>query len=179
MCEMPLTEEQKEFATEHHGLVYKFLNTNYLPEDEYYDIVIFGYLKAVRDYLTRPALQRYSFATIGWKGMMNSLSNHYKKQNCQKRKADIISLNMCLYDDGPPLEEVISALHPLMQELEEKLLLHDLAGHISKQQMDMVRLKSNGYGVRDIARNQKISMKRVNELLEDVRYVLTKLCYER
>lgn len=50
LCEVPLTKEQQTFATAHHSLVYKFLNENRLPEDEFYDVVIFGYLKAVRDY---------------------------------------------------------------------------------------------------------------------------------
>lgn len=30
LCEVPLTKEQQEFAAEHHGLVYKFLNDNHL-----------------------------------------------------------------------------------------------------------------------------------------------------
>ena len=47
LCEVPLTKEQQAFATAHHSLVYKFLNENRLPEDEFYDVVIFGYLKAV------------------------------------------------------------------------------------------------------------------------------------
>ena len=34
LCEVPLTKEQQEFAAEHHGLVYKFLNDNHLSEDE-------------------------------------------------------------------------------------------------------------------------------------------------
>ena len=45
LCEVPLTKEQQEFAAEQHGLVYKFLNDNHLPEDEFYDVVIFRYLK--------------------------------------------------------------------------------------------------------------------------------------
>lgn len=36
LCEVPLTKEQQDFAAEHHGLVYKFLNDNHLPEDEFY-----------------------------------------------------------------------------------------------------------------------------------------------
>ena len=52
LCEVPLTKEQQEFAAEHHGLVYKFLNDNHLPEDEFYDVVIFPYLKAVQDYFS-------------------------------------------------------------------------------------------------------------------------------
>ena len=49
MSDIPLTPEQGTFAAENHGLVLKFLNENHLPEDEYYDVVIFGYLKAVKD----------------------------------------------------------------------------------------------------------------------------------
>lgn len=51
LCEVPLTKEQQDFAAEHHGLVYKFLNDNHLPENEFYDVVIFPYLKAVQDYV--------------------------------------------------------------------------------------------------------------------------------
>ena len=52
LCEVPLTKEQQTFATAHHSLVYKFLNENRLPEDEFYDVVVFAYLKAVKDYYT-------------------------------------------------------------------------------------------------------------------------------
>ena len=53
MREIPLTPEQKTFAEKHHGLVYKFLNKNQLSADEFYDVVIFGYLRAVRRFLRR------------------------------------------------------------------------------------------------------------------------------
>ena len=43
LCEVPLNKEQQAFAADHHGLVYKFLNENRLPEDEFYDVIIFGY----------------------------------------------------------------------------------------------------------------------------------------
>ena len=61
LCEVPLTKEQQEFAAEHHGLVYKFLNDNHLPEDEFYDVVIFPYLKAVRDYCDNVICPRVFF----------------------------------------------------------------------------------------------------------------------
>ena len=59
LCEVPLTKEQQEFAAEHHGLVYKFLNDNRLAEDEFYDVIIFGYLKAVQDFFLREQLQDF------------------------------------------------------------------------------------------------------------------------
>lgn len=40
LCEVPLNKEQQAFAADHHGLVYKFLNENRLPEDEFYDVII-------------------------------------------------------------------------------------------------------------------------------------------
>ena len=65
-----------------------------------------------------------------------------------------------------------------MLQLETELLLHDLAGRISAQQMDTIRMRSDGYGIRDIARSQNVPMKRVKEVLEDVRQILMELCYE-
>ena len=76
LCEVPLNKEQQAFAADHHGLVYKFLNENRLPEDEFYDVIIFGYLRAVYRYFNEPKLQKYSFATISWKSMQGALSNY-------------------------------------------------------------------------------------------------------
>lgn len=43
----PLTRKQQKFAEENHNLVYSFLNKKKLNESVFYDVVIFGYLKAV------------------------------------------------------------------------------------------------------------------------------------
>lgn len=64
MSDIPLTPEQRLFAAENHDLVYAFLNDKHLPENDFYDVIIFGYLDAVRRYFTNPRLQQYSFATV-------------------------------------------------------------------------------------------------------------------
>ncbi len=176
LCEVPLTKEQQDFATAHHGLVYKFLNAHQLPEDEFYDVVIFGYLKAIQDYFCRNDLQKYSFSTIAWRYMARSLSNHYKSKFCKKRNADVVSIHLCLRPDEAPLEAIIPAHDPLMQQLEMELLLHDLASRVSKQQMDIVSLKRHGYGIREIARSQRVPMRRIKELLAEVHEILLELC---
>ena len=48
-----------------------------------------------------------------------------------------------------------------------KQLLHDLAGRVSMQQMNIVRMKGCGYGIREIASREKLPMKRIKELLEE------------
>ena len=151
LCEVPLTKEQQAFATDHHGLVYKFLNENHLPEDEFYDVVVFAYLKAVKDY--------------------------FRTQERRKRNMEVLSIHVGLYPDGAPLEDTIPAHDPIMQQLEMDLLLHELAGRVSKQQMDIVHLKQGGYGLREIARTQKVPMRRIKELLAEVHDVLLDICY--
>lgn len=176
--EVPLTPEQREFAADHHNLIYSFLNDHRLPEDDYYDVVVFGYLKAVRDYFSRKGLQEYSFGTIAWNAMRQSLSNHFKAQKRQMRNAEVVSIHISLYEDGLPLEQTIPAPDTLMEHLESELLLHELAGRISRQQLDAVHMKSCGYGVRDIAHKQNTTIRRVRELLDEARGALVELCYE-
>ncbi|MBP1737657.1 MAG: polymerase sigma factor, sigma-70 family [Oscillospiraceae bacterium] len=176
--EVPFTAEEREFATEHHNLIYAFLNENHLPEDEYYDVIVFGYLKAVRDYLARPDLQEYSFGTIARRKMKCCALDQYRAQHCQKRNAEVISIHVSLYDGGLPLEDTLAVPDSLLEQFEMDLLLHDLAKRVSRQQLDAVRMKSSGYGVRDIAHRQRTTVKRVRELLEEAHSALLELCYE-
>lgn len=175
--EIPLTPEQRLFAEENHNLVYKFLAENHLPRDEFYDVVIFGYLRAVSRYFNELKLQQYSFATIAWRRMSACISDYRRKQRRPKHNADVVSLHIKPNEDSLALEETIAAPNPYMCQLEEQLLLHDLAKRVSRQQMNIVRLKSCGYNNRDIARSQNTTMKRVQELLEEVRSVLLEICY--
>ena len=65
MHDIPLNDTQRIFADKNHNLVYKFLHEKNLPASEYYDIVIFGYLRAVQRYLTDPNLARSEERRVG------------------------------------------------------------------------------------------------------------------
>lgn len=178
MCEMPMSIDEKEFAELHHGLVLDFLRGHRLPQNEYYDVVIFAYLEAVRAYFTEPSARKFSFNAIANRRMNFALADYYRAQYCPKRKACVISLQESPYSNGLPLEEILPAEDELMKQLKTKLLLHDLAARISEQQMDIVRLKYNGYNVREIAKHQNLPLKRVQRLLKEVQRILSELCYE-
>ena len=64
-----------------------------------------------------------------------------------------------------------------MAQLETELLLHDLAATATRQQMAVVRMRSAGYNMREIAKKESIPMKRVQELLEEIRGLLEEVCY--
>ena len=176
MSEVPLTKEQRDFATKWHNLIYTFLHSKELPEEDYYDIVVFGFLRAVKEFFTDLELQKkYSFSTIAWRKMEDSLIDHYRAQTRQKRHAYVVSLHA--YDGAYTLEEVLSAPDKVMAQLETDLLLHDLAAMASRQQMAVVRMRSAGYNMREIAKKESIPMKRVRELLEEIRLLLEEVCY--
>ena len=63
--------------------------------DEYYDIVIFGYLSAVQDFDENPELSRYSFTTIAWRRM-----------NSKKRRVATISIHSGA-EYGLTLDEIL------------------------------------------------------------------------
>ena len=78
MHDIPLNDTQRIFADKNHNLVYKFLHEKNLPASEYYDIVIFGYLRAVQRYLTDPNLAGYSFSTVAWRAMKGEVVNTHR-----------------------------------------------------------------------------------------------------
>lgn len=178
MCEIPLTPQEQIFAAENHSLVYKFLNEKRLPFDEYYDVIIFGYIKAIHHFFTAPGLTAYAFSNIAWKGMQNSLYNYNRSKSRQKRNAEELSLHTMSCTDDLPFEDALPASDNYMQQLEFTLLLHDLAKRVSKQQMNIVRMRSSGYNLHDIAACQNTSTKRIRKLLEEVRCVLMEICHE-
>lgn len=89
----PLTSEEQLFATEHHGIVISYLIKHRLNFDEWYDIIIMRYLLSVKRWFDIPALHRYSFCTIAYNAMRSAVGCEYKKLNCKKRKAVLISLD--------------------------------------------------------------------------------------
>ena len=127
----PLTRKQQKFAEEHHNLVYSFLNKKKLNESVFYDVVIFGYLKAVQEYCDIPNLREHRFSTLAWKRMQSALSNYYKYLSRPKRNAPTVSLDEPVgSEDGLLWEDVVYRQDEWMVEFETELLLHMLTGMI-------------------------------------------------
>lgn len=86
----PLSPEEQVFAEKHHYLIDSFLRSRKLPQDEWYDIVIFRYLLSVKKWFQQPELHRYKFSTISWKAMSSAVHNEREKQ---KRRIQTVSLD--------------------------------------------------------------------------------------
>lgn len=173
---IPLNEEQRRFATENHNLVYAFLNEKGLSEDEYYDVVIFGYLQAVMEYTVKHGITKYTFSTVAWRRMSSRLANHFRDLTAAKRKAQTVSLHAPADDGGFTWEEKLAVNDDLLSQLESELLLHDLAQRLPRQQMSVLRMRADGYGVREIARVERMTMRMVRSLIDDAYTVVVGVC---
>ena len=145
----PMTPAQQLFAEAHHNLVYAFLNEKKLPEDEYYDVVVFGYLQAVMDYTSQ-----------------GHLADHFRHQASTKRAAPTVSLNAVMDDAGLSLSDMLSATDESFLEMEIGLLFHDLGRHMPRRDMNVLRLKADGYGTREIAQRENTTVHMVRSILK-------------
>ena len=142
----PLNETEKKFAEDNHNLVYGFLHRyNYSIED-YYNVVIFGFLKAVQIYSRRKELQeKYDFPFIAWQYMRSEIGNNFRTENSQKRKPTeaIISLDA----EYAETENLYNAVGGKSAEADvmELELINDIIKNFSEVQRKIAELKINGY----------------------------------
>lgn len=151
-----LTDAQRQFAVEHHALIYDFLVKRKLDVLEYYDIAAMGYLRAVQRYLTQPALSRYRFSTVAWRSMAGSLGAFFHSERRHREGQSRYAQAQSPQADG------------LWERLEADLLLHDLARIATEEQYALVRLRLKGFSMREAARVRGIGVKRVRRLLKDL-----------
>lgn len=90
IMEAPLTDEERAFASDmdNYNQLFRYMKIHRLDEEEWYDILIMHYLRAVRKYLTIPKLQEYEFEAVLFRTLDNGRSNHYRAMNTQKRKPE-------------------------------------------------------------------------------------------
>ena len=170
----PLTPEQVCFAAKNHRLIYKYLKKRQLSKEEYYDIVVFGYLKAVQDYFCKEDMQQYAFSTICYQYMSREIYNYHRSLQRQLRLSNVV----CIHSGQElPIECRVPYGHSEMMKMESRLLLHELSQHIPDKQMGIVRRYCAGETLREIARSDNMKLNQVRQVLYDAYTALKQLCY--
>ena len=159
-----LTEEQKIFAEQHHVLVEQFLWKKHLERAEFYDVVIFGYLEAVQEFLEKPELSKYQFSSIAWRKMKYCMINEFIYRNCPKRNAP---MGTCHEDDGHVFsrEQVSEQMNCVARDLEHRVQLQQLMSHMTAKEKEVVCMRAAGYTYREIAEHCNITMRGVTARL--------------
>ena len=145
-----LTILQQQYAEEHMGIVYAFLRHKNLSVDDYYDIVIFGYLSAVQDFDENPELSRYSFTTIAWRRMNSCLCDHYTYENRQKRRAVTVSIHSGT-EYGLTLDEILPKRKKgIHEQSADRMFMLEILSCLTETEKQMVQLKADGLSFREI-----------------------------
>lgn len=105
---MMLTERQEQFLAKNHYLVENFLKYRGLPMVDFYDVVIFRFMRAVKQYDERDELKQYKFSTIANNAMRSALGNHFAKEKRRKKKVQILSLDYQFEDSSLTLGDIIA-----------------------------------------------------------------------
>ena len=155
--EKRLTEEQSAFAEKHHHVVMDFLRRKRLPESEFYDVVIFRYLRAVQLYCINPQLRRYKFEAIAFKAMDWQMKSYWRK--AYKTLDKTLSLDSQLAGGGLTLHDVVPA--------------DDSDAALSDEQHTLLGLRLDGYSVKEIAGRMGISCDQVEDTFSCIRSIAT------
>lgn len=100
MKDFQLNERQREFAARNHKVLEDFLKYRGLPHDEFYDVVVFRFLRAVKQYDERDDLKQYSFRTVADNHMRSALEGYFKKLRKQREKMQMLSLDYPIYENS-------------------------------------------------------------------------------
>lgn len=102
----PLTEEEAVFAVDNLFLIEKYLRIRRLKIDDWYDVVIFRYLRSVKRWFALEELHQYSFQSIAFKAMQSAIGGEQMKQ---KRRIQTISLDAIIHGtDSLTLMDVVA-----------------------------------------------------------------------
>ena len=172
MTDTTLTKEQREFAAENHEIILSYLRGKRLDASEWYDVAVFGYLRAVRKYTERPELQIYAFSTIAGKAMDTEIGNERKKQ---KRRIQPLSLDAPLTEDGLTFYDTISTPDFTEDKAEMSAAcasLLPLLQMLTEHQLEALTLKSNSYTRSQIGDVMGITARAADSAIARGRYKL-------
>ena len=157
-----LTQLQKKFAEENQDTVLRFLSHKGLPAEDYYDIVIFGYLQAVQEYDENPALSRFRFSTVAWTRMDDCLSRHHAYENRLMRKAHTVSTHSYTRA-GLTLDEILpDRRKDLQEQAADRLLAMEVLSCLTETERQMVHMKADGLTYREIAESLSTTVGGIN-----------------
>lgn len=142
----PMTQEEREFAEQHHELVIDFLRCKRLPMDDFYDIVIFGYLSAVQQYFRNPPAG-VKFKAMAFRAMKDSILREGKYNARAKRCTYIISLDDMNVQDPKQDTE---------RQIEGKALLEQVVSVATPKEAKIISFLMDGFALREAARCLKM-----------------------
>ena len=153
----PMTKEEREFAEQHHDMVIDYLRYKRLPMDDFYDIVIFGYLSAVQQYFRNPPVG-VEFNAMAFRAMKDSILRDGEYHARAKRCGSTVSLDTDTIPD--PKQDI-------ERQTERKVLLEQAASMATPREAKIIRLLVDGFALREAAQFLKMPKAAAVSYMED------------
>lgn len=146
----PMTQEEREFAEQHHNLVIDFLRYRRLPTDDFYDIVIFGYLSAVQQYFRNPPAG-VKFKAMAFRAMKDAILRDGEYNARAKRCGCTVSL-----DTEGRHSTIPDQKQDVERQTEDKALLEQAAKVATPKESKIIELLIDGFALHEAARLLKM-----------------------
>ncbi len=145
----PMTQEERDFAEQHHDLVVDYLRRKRLPMNDFYDVVIFGYLSAVQQYFRNPPAG-VAFKAMAFRAMKDSVLREGEYYARAKRCSVTVGLDDVRNTLTDPRQDT-------EQRVESKALLEQVASVATPKEAKIIRLLVAGFALHEAARSLKMS----------------------
>ena len=172
----PMTEHERVFAEENHMLVYRFLRANGLSEDEYYDILKFGYLQAVQEYCVVKETQMYQFSTVAWRKMDCAVKDHRRYLESKKRSAFTVSIHDPVSEGSTQKwEDILHDDCNALKKLQAEMVLHSLV--LTPKERRITQMRQKGESMHSISKAEHMTFQQINSTLEKIKKYFMKALF--
>lgn len=143
----PLNENERIFAEKNIDVLDKYLSRRHLDYSTYYDVAVFGFLRAVIRYLSEPELQKYRFSTIANSAMNTEVSNYHRALNRKKRKAVVLNIDAAMFAGGLPISEILPDARGIdfEKQLSDREKIDLILSYASDTERCVFKLSSDGF----------------------------------
>lgn len=163
-----MTDQQKKLVEDNHNLIYWFLHTYHLNEEDYYDLAAIGLCNAAINFNSDIC----KFSTFAIRCMYNSVFSEYRKRKNQKYIPDhkIQSYDCCLYDNtDTELLDLLASDENLLDKLEFQILLKEFLDTLDNRDIIILQLRLKGCNQSSIASYLGISQSYTSRLIKNIR----------
>ena len=163
----PLTEEERVFSAnlENYDWLFKYMSINKLDQEEWYDILILHYLRAVKKYLNIPHLQQYEFSTILFRTLDNARINYFRDMNREKRMPSMNGKRTA------PMTWI-----DLKQSVEKTVMYHEMISEIlsnlNDAQAEIFKMTMEEYNREEIKRHLGIKKSTFCNRMREIKHVV-------
>ncbi len=138
-------------------MIYSFLHSKSLSIDEFYDIVIFGYLRAIKKYFMNPEIWKYNFSTIVYREMNCELINYFE-QNA-KMETNVLDGEVAVRDEN----------------FDSNLFAYEIKNMVSDEDFLIVQARLNGMSIKEISEYFGYTYYETNKKLDFIKKMIRRL----